>query len=59
MLTGKLFAKALSYETYLSVSNNLCGKLVSWLESLVMFDESFRVILAFFCWFSFMKLEIG
>ena len=44
ILAGELFAKALwSFETFLSVSNNLCGKLISSLESLIIFDESFRV----------------
>ena len=44
ILAGELFAKALwSFETCPSVSNNLCGKLVSSLESLIISDESFRV----------------
>ena len=43
MLADKLFAKALRrLETCLSVNNNLCGKLISSLESPVTFDERFK-----------------
>ena len=40
----ELFAKALrSFETFLSVSNNLCQKLVLSLELPIIFDDSFSV----------------
>ena len=43
-LNDELFAKALqSLETCVSVNKNLCGKLVSWLESPITFDERFKV----------------
>ena len=44
ILSDELFAKVLqSPETCLSLSNNLCGKLVSSLESPVTSDGRFRV----------------
>ena len=44
MLVEEPFAKALrSLEICVLVNNNLCGKLLSWLESLTTFDESFKV----------------
>ena len=42
ILADESFAKALrSLETCVSVNNNLCGKLVSPLESPITFDERF------------------
>ena len=44
ILADELFAKALQgLETYVSVDNNLRGKLVSSLESPITFDERFKV----------------
>ena len=44
ILAAKLSGKALwRIATCLSVSNNLCGKLVSSLESTIIFDERFKV----------------
>ena len=44
ILAEELFAKALwSFEIYVLVNNNLCGKLFSSLESPATFDESFKV----------------
>ena len=40
------FAKALrNFEPFVLVNNNLCGKLLSSLESPTVFDESFKVTL--------------
>ena len=40
----KLFSWSLqSFESCLSVNNHLCGRLVSTLESPIIFDDSFRV----------------
>ena len=45
VLAEEPFAKALrSIETCILVNNNLCGKLVSSLESLTTFDESFKLL---------------
>ena len=42
ILANKSFPNALwSFKTYVSVNNNLCGKLFSSLESPTTFDESF------------------
>ena len=44
VLADELFAKALQgLETYVSVDNNLRGKLVSSLELPITFDERFKV----------------
>ena len=44
ILADKLFAKALqNFESCLSDSRNLCEKLVSSLESPIIFDEKFKV----------------
>ena len=44
ILADQPFAKALKiFETFVSVNNNLCGKLVSWLEFPIKFDERFKV----------------
>ena len=44
ILADEPFAKALrSLETCVVVNNNLCGKLVSSLESLTTFEEIFKV----------------
>ena len=44
ILGDKLFEKTLrSLETCVSVSNNLCGKLVLSLEWLITFEERFKV----------------
>ena len=44
VLAEQLFAKALgSLETCVLVNNNLWGKLLSSLESPIMFDERFKV----------------
>ena len=44
ILADEPFAKALRiFETYVLVSNNLCGKLVSSLEFPIKFDERFKV----------------
>lgn len=44
LLADELFSKALrTFETCLSVRNNLGGKLVLTLEWIIIFDESFRV----------------
>ena len=44
ILVDEAFAKALKIlETCASVNNSLCGKLVSSLESLITFDERFKV----------------
>ena len=50
MLAVKLFAKALQkFEDCLSVNINLCGKLVSWLASSIIFYDILKVsVLAFF-----------
>ena len=51
ILAEELFSKALrSFETYVLVNNNLCGKLFSLLESPATLDESFKVasVLIFF-----------
>ena len=46
MLAKELFAKALqSLETCVVVDNNLCRKLFSSLESLIIFDEWFKISL--------------
>ena len=43
-LAGELFAKELRrFESCLSVHYNLCGKIVSRLESTIIFKESFTV----------------
>ena len=49
-LADEFFTKLLQdFEVYLSVSNNLCGKLVLSLESSIMFVDSFRATsVAFF-----------
>ena len=42
ILANESFPNALwSFKTYVSVNNNLCGKLVSSLESPTTFDERF------------------
>ena len=42
ILANESFPNALwSFKTYVSVNNNLCGKLFSSLESPTTFDESF------------------
>ena len=42
ILANESFPNALwSFKTYVSVNNNLCGKLLSSLESPTTFDESF------------------
>ena len=44
ILADGLLAKALwSLETCILVNNNLCGKLVSSLELLIIFDDRFKV----------------
>ena len=44
LLADELFSKALrTFETCLSVRNNLRGKLVLSLEWIIIFDESLRV----------------
>ena len=44
ILVDKTFAKALrSFETCVLVSNNLCGKLFSLLESPITFEGIFKV----------------
>ena len=44
ILAEEPFEKALrSFETFVLVNNNLCGKLFSSLESPTTFDESFQV----------------
>ena len=44
ILADETFAKASrSFETCVSVNNNLCGKLVSSLDSPITFDERFKV----------------
>ena len=49
ILVCEPFAKALrSLETYVSVNNSLCGKLVSSLESPITFDKIFKVTLVSF-----------
>ena len=49
ILTDEPFAKALRiHETFVSVNDSLCGKLVSSLESPITFDESFKVTSALF-----------
>ena len=49
ILADEQFAKALqSFETYVLVNNNLCTKLLSWLESPTTFDESFNFTSVFF-----------
>ena len=43
ILADEAFAKALQiFETCVSVNNNLCGKLVSSLDSQTAFDERFK-----------------
>ena len=43
ILTDEPFAKVLrSLETFVSVNNSLCGKLVSSLEFRIKFDERFK-----------------
>ena len=45
VLAKEFFSKALrSFETYVLVNNNLCGKLFPSLESPTTFDEIFSVI---------------
>ena len=45
ILADDLFAKALrSLETCLLVDNNLCGKLISSLESLITFESDFTTL---------------
>ena len=45
ILTEEPFTKALwSLKTCILANNNLCGKLVSPLESLTIFDESFKLL---------------
>ena len=49
MLAEELFAKALrSFETCVSVNNNLCGKLSQSLEFPTAFDERFKITLVSF-----------
>ena len=49
ILAEELFAKALqSFETFLLVNSNLCGKLFLSLELSITFDESFKVTLVSF-----------
>ena len=44
VLANELFPKALqSLERWVLVNNDLCGKVLSSLESLTTFDESFKV----------------
>ena len=43
LLADKLFAKNFAKLWNVSVNNNLCGKLVSSLESTITFDERFNV----------------
>ena len=44
ILADELFAKALrSFESFVLVNKNLCGKLFSLLESPTTFDEIFNV----------------
>lgn len=59
-LANELFAKVLpSCKVCASVNNGSCGKLFSSLESIIAFDENFKVILVpFFPWFKFIKLLI-
>ena len=58
----ELFAKTLQIlRTYVSVNNNLCGKLVLSLESPVTFDERFRVtsVVFFIPDFNLLAYELG
>ena len=44
ILADEPFAKALrNFETCVLVNKNLCGRLVSWLELLIRFDERFKI----------------
>ena len=59
ILGEELFAKALlCIETCLLLNNNLCGKLVSSLESPTTFDESFKVISVPIYRFQFTNLRV-
>ena len=54
ILAVKLFAKDLErFATCLLVNNNLCGKLVSPLELLIMFDDNLEAtsVSFIYCWF--------
>ena len=57
-LADEPFAKPLqSFETCVSVNNNVCGKLVSSLESPTTFDERFKVTSVPFCIHDFNSLS--
>ena len=60
MLADQLYAEAFwSLETCLSVNNNLCGKLVSSLESPITLNERFKVTsVLFYSWLWFAELWI-
>ena len=58
----ELYAKTLQIlRTYVSVNNNLCGKLVLSLESPITFDERFRVtsVVFFIPDFNLLACELG